>query len=233
MRNPLKDFLNLVFPESCVHCGIELSQAEKFYCFQCEMTAGFNQDYTLHTNPMTEVLYGRIPVTVAHFLFYFYRHTVVQSILHELKYRNNPELARYLGRIHGRLLKDNGQYRPDKNSIIIPVPLHKSKLRKRGYNQAEEYARGLSDVLKLPVNTTALVRRKYAETLTRRGRLLRWITLREAYRLERADEIAGKHCILADDICTTGATLERCYQELTRAHISSVSVFTIAFASRI
>lgn len=233
MRNPLVDLLDLVFPRACLHCGVELSQAERFYCFRCEFSAGFNRDYTLHFNPMTEALYGRIPVAEAHFLFYFYRHTVVQSILHELKYRNNPDLGRYLGRIHGRLLIENGQYRPKEDTVIIPVPLHKNKLRKRGYNQAEEYARGLSEVLKIPVNTTALVRRKYAESLTRRGRLLRWITLQEVYRLERSNEVARKHCILVDDICTTGATLERCYQELTKTNISSVSVFTIAFAARI
>lgn len=182
---------------------------------------------------MTEVLYGRIPVKTAHFLLYFYRNTLAQSILHEIKYRNNPDLGRYMGRIHGHLLIEKGAFQPEENSVIIPVPLHSTKFRKRGYNQAEVYARGLSDRLSLPVNTTALVRNKFSESLTQRGRLLRWSTLKETYILKNAESIAGKHCILVDDVCTTGATLERCYQQLKKAHIASISVFTIAFASRI
>lgn len=233
MRSPLTDLLDLIYPNSCIHCSAELSQAEWYYCFRCEAEAGFNQNYSINQNQLTEILHGRIPVRHAHFLLYFYRNTVAQSILHELKYKNNPDIGRYMGRIHARLLRDEAHFKPEDDTVLLPVPLHRKKLRKRGYNQAEEYAKGLADVFKIDINSTALVRKKYADTLTKRGRLLRWLTLKETYMLERPQEIAGKHCILVDDVFTTGATLERCYQEVKKADIKSISVLTIAFASRI
>lgn len=233
MSTLLYDLFNLVYPPSCVHCGTELSQAEWFYCFKCEEEAGFIKNYSLVQNQITQALHGRIPVRYAHFLLYFYRNTVAQSILHELKYNNNPDIGRFMGRIHARLLRDEANFTPDDDTVLIPVPLHRKKLRKRGYNQAEEYAKGLADILKIKINSTALVRKKYADTLTKRGRILRWLTLKEAYKLERPQEITGKHCILVDDVFTTGATLERCYHEVKKADIKSISVFTIAFASRI
>lgn len=233
MQSPLDDLINLIYPVSCIRCGVELSQAEWFYCFRCEAGAGFNTNFSLRQNQMTEILYGRIPVRFAHFLLYFYKNTLAQSILHELKYNNNPDIGRYMGRLHGRLLRDASGFRPEADTVLLPVPLHRKKLLKRGYNQAEEYAKGLAEVLKIQLNTTALVRKKYADTLTKRSRLLRWLTLKETYLLEQPHEISGMHCILVDDIFTTGATLERCYQEVKKANIESISILTIAFASRI
>lgn len=227
------DLAEVVYPRCCVHCGVELSQAERYYCFRCETQSGLNRDYNLTSNQLVDVLKGRVPIACAHFLFYFYKHTLIQSLLHELKYRNNPELGRYLGRMHARLLVEHNALRFPKESLLIPVPLHIQKQKKRGYNQAEEYAKGLSEYSGIPVCTGALVRKRYAGTLTKKTRVMRWITLKEMYHLSRPELVEGRHCILVDDIVTTGATVERCYQQLIRARISGFSLLTIAFASRI
>lgn len=229
----LKDLAGVVYPSCCIHCGIELSQAERFFCFQCEERSGLHLDFDTTSNQMVDVLKGRVHLVSGHFLFYFYKHTLVQSLLHELKYKNRPELGRYLGRMHARLLSENKALRFPKESLLIPVPLHIRKQKKRGYNQAEEYAKGLSEYSGIPVCTGALVRKRFAETLTKKTRVMRWITLKEMYHLSRPELVEGRHCILVDDIVTTGATVERCFQQLSNAQIAGCSLLTIAFASRI
>ena len=111
--------------------------------------------------------------------------------------------------------------------ILVPIPLHPSKEKRRGYNQSEEICKGLSHVLNIPIDTTSLVRKKLGDSQTRKSRLARWESLQATFAVTEND-LTGKDVILVDDVLTTGATLEVCYRELLKANPKSISVLVLA-----
>jgi ComF family protein len=151
-----------------------------------------------------------------------------QNILHSIKYKGNKLLATYLGEMYGHEILGKFDRPLD---YIIPVPLHKRKLRERGYNQSEYWANGLSVSLKAPVDTKTLIRTQYTSTQTKKSRTDRVKNVENAFRVQRADPLKGKTVLLVDDVITTGSTLEACGMALWNAGIRSLHIATIAYAA--
>jgi ComF family protein len=148
-----------------------------------------------------------------------------QKLLHELKYRNKADLARELGKLYGNTLLESGF-----KSIwdqIVPVPLHPLKQQRRGYNQSEQFAIGLSRVLEIPV-LGALARTKFTETQTKKSRLQRLDNVEEVFSLSTEVSIENKSIMLVDDVMTTGATLCACANVLLASGAKNVDLVTIA-----
>jgi ComF family protein len=119
-----------------------------------------------------------------------------------------------------------------KADMIIPIPLHISRMRKRGYNQSELFARGLAEVLKIPLICNAIIRNVKTETQTRKNKLLRWRNVEEVFEVTDTELVQSAHVLLVDDVITTGATIEACAQQLLRAGCKKISVISIAYASK-
>ncbi len=115
-------------------------------------------------------------------------------------------------------------------NIIIPVPLHKSKLKKRGYNQSDSISEGISKAMNIEFTNTSLVKIERTETQTRKSRYNRWKNVRGKFRIMNANELEGKHILLVDDVLTTGATLESCAQTLMEIPNVRISIATLAYA---
>jgi ComF family protein len=113
---------------------------------------------------------------------------------------------------------------------IIPVPLHEKKRLKRGYNQSEEFAKGMSQGLNIPIYDQVLLRQRNAQTQTALSREQRWNNVAQDYILQQSETLEGKHLLLVDDVLTTGATLEACGRLLLSIPGLSLSVATIAIA---
>ena len=171
---------------------------------------------------------GRVQVeNVGAFLFYK-KGNQVQKILHHLKYNGGKEIGSFLGNMYGIQLIQNEKW---KNiDMIIPIPLHKKKEKKRGYNQSEWIAKGLSKGMKIPYNTTILIRTEFTETQTRKSRFHRWENVKEVFQIVDTDALANKHILLCDDVLTTGATLEAAVQKFIDIPSLKVSVVTLAMA---
>ena len=150
----------------------------------------------------------------------------IQKLLHALKYKNEPDLGILLGRVYGHKLLEAG-YQFD---LIIPVPLHRSRLRKRGYNQSSKFAAGLSQSLMIPFSDMVLIRITKTETQTRKTKLKRWTNVSEVFGIRNTEMIARKHILLVDDVVTTGATLEACASLLATHGCGSISIASIAAA---
>lgn len=148
-----------------------------------------------------------------------------QKLLHELKYRNKSDLARELGKLYGTILLDSG-YKGTWDEIV-PVPLHPLKQQRRGYNQSEQFAIGLSKVLEIPV-VIALQRTKFTETQTKKSRLQRLDNVEEVFSLSRDLSPGNKSIMLVDDVMTTGATLCACANVLLASGAKKVDLVTIA-----
>ncbi|HYQ59030.1 MAG TPA: phosphoribosyltransferase family protein, partial [Draconibacterium sp.] len=113
---------------------------------------------------------------------------------------------------------------------LIPVPLHRRKEKKRGFNQSEWIARGIAEVLKKPVDNETLYRRVFTSTQTKRNRFERWQNVENVFGLNNSKILENKHILLVDDVVTTGATLEACALHLLKLPGTKVSIATLAFA---
>jgi ComF family protein len=148
-----------------------------------------------------------------------------QTLLHLLKYKNKSELGEELGRLYGLSLLEKGF--AGFWDVLVAVPLHPLKKQRRGYNQSECFARGLSKVLGIPYREL-LVRRKFTATQTNKSRLERLENVDDVFALNEGQVTQGLRILLVDDILTTGATLCACAQTLLQGGAKHVDLATIA-----
>ncbi len=168
-----------------------------------------------------------MPVTFAASLLYFSKDSVLQHIVHEIKYKGNRELGLFMGRKMGEALFYSQRF---KNiDALVPLPLFAARERKRGYNQAYLLCMGMAEVLSLPVLDRIIRRHTSSETQTTKNRIDRWLNMQGKFELQQPDAITGKHMLLVDDVITTGATLEACGQELLTAANTRLSIMTMAY----
>ena len=172
------------------------------------------------------MFWGRVPFRAAAACFIFRKEGGVQHLLHELKYRNAPEIGREIGRMYGRELANSNAF--SEPEIIIPVPLHPNKYRVRGYNQSAVFGEGLEESLPGRLATSVLIRSTNTSTQTRKSRFARWENVESTFAIENQESIQNKHILLIDDVITTGATLEACAVNLFQAGARDISVACIA-----
>lgn len=225
----VEDLFSLFFPRYCLGCGEPLTKEEEILCTFCLFhlpRTYFHQD---PTNPAARVFWGRVRLDSAASFVFFHKGGNVQELLHQLKYQGKKDIGRYLGRLYAYELSDT-QFLSGVD-MIIPVPLHPKKLRKRGYNQSLCFAEGLSEISGIPVAGQVLFRKADSATQTKKSRYERWENVEGIFDLRDTEKITGKHILLVDDVITTGATLEACACMLLAKENVRVSVASIAFAS--
>ncbi|WP_374166926.1 ComF family protein [Arcticibacter sp. MXS-1] len=178
-------------------------------------------------NSLIRQFYGRFPFVFAIACFYYSEGSKVQRLIHKLKYKGKPEVGLWIGRWYGHQVADF--IRKQKVDFIIPVPLHRDRLKKRGYNQSERIAAGLAQSLDCTVLTDCLIREIPTETQTRKSRQLRLDNMEHVFGLRQPERIAGRHILLVDDVVTSGATLEACALCLSAVPGVKVSVLAAAY----
>lgn len=223
-----QSFLHLLFPHICSGCGSDLLSKDSFLCLHC-IQALPETGFAKHaSNPIEKKFWGRLPVQFAMAQYYFSRESLVQHLIHELKYGGNRELGRQLGRMMGQTLTDSSRFTVD---ALIPLPLFPSRERKRGYNQAMILCEGISETFGIPILKDAICRSQHTETQTRKGRVERWQNMEGKFILTDPATVAGKHILLVDDVITTGATLEACGMELLKNNQTQLSLAALCYAN--
>jgi ComF family protein len=159
-------------------------------------------------------------------LYLFNKGGKIQHLIHQLKYRGKKEIGISLGKIYGQELKISPLF--SLSTVIVPVPLHKNKLKKRGYNQSEAFAQGLAESMGIENYADALIRTHLTQTQTKKSRYERWQNVEEIFQVIAPDKLEGKHVLLVDDVVTTGSTLEACANKILDIPNTKVSVVTIA-----
>jgi len=230
MKTPviITDFISLLYPRLCMACGNSLFRHEQVLCTQCLFELPKTNFHRLPGNPLDKVFWGRVPVDRTATLYYFIKGGKVQHLVHQLKYKGQKEVGIYMGKLLGNDLKAN----PGFHSIskIIPVPLHPNKLRKRGYNQSEQFAIGLAESTGIELDVKSFVRTIATETQTRKSRFARFENVKEIFKVTTPSELENKHILLVDDVITTGSTLESCANILLQVPGVRISVAAIAYA---
>ncbi len=223
-----RGFIGLFYPRTCPVCGDILldTPSERCLCMSCRA------DLQRPLSPksahilLEDRLEGNLDFEHAVCAYYFQKDSVVQKLVHQLKYHGREDIGEMLGRDLGRVLLESGKFADV--DCIVPVPLHKKKLRKRGYNQCEAIARGISEITGWEIERDALVRKIYNESQTTMNSEQRWENSAGIFSLDLPDKIAGKNVLVVDDIITTGATMASCCAELSKAPEVRIYVASVA-----
>ncbi|MFO7369570.1 MAG: ComF family protein [Bacteroidales bacterium] len=218
--------LHLIYPRTCAACGNILLNNEKVLCLSCYAELPRTR---FHNNPENEVarlFWGRVLLRNATSFIFFNKDSNYRKILHELKYKDQRQVGHEMGRLFGLELRDTPFSQAD---MIIPVPLHPAKQRKRGYNQSELIAEGVSQVLSIPVRNNLISRKMKTATQTRKNRFDRWLNVKDTFQVQDIAALNDNHILLVDDVITTGATIEACAGSILANCQVSLSVISLAY----
>ncbi len=224
----ISDLLDLILPRYCAVCGDILSPGEEDICLNCLCALPVIEERRL---PEIEKLFwGIVPVERAASYFYYQKGSPYNNLLHRIKYKNHPEVATRLASTAAHELQKSGYF----NGIdaIVPLPLSKKKERKRGYNQCDYIAKGLSQVSGIPIIKGCVQRTIANETQTHKSRDERWQNVEGIFTVTNPEELHGKHILLVDDVLTTGATIASCASSITALPGTRVSLFTLACTNK-
>ena len=221
----INNLLQLFYPRLCLYCEKRLTEDEQYLCLHCFCELPRTHYYRRTDNPVLKLFAGFSCINeIATFLL-FEREGKTQKLVHSFKYFGNKQLARYLGRTAALEMKNDGLLKDI--DMIIPVPLHPKKKRKRGYNQSEWIAKGIELVYRYPIRCDFLYRNTDAVTQTRKTVYERNLNVEDIFSVKMPDSLEGKAILLIDDVVTTGATLRACIQALSAVQDIRISIFSL------
>lgn len=220
------DFLNLLYPHSCHICEKELLKNEQILCTSCLHDLPVTRYHLHNDNPVQKIFQGRVKIDKATALLHFRKKSGVQQLIHDLKYRGHQEIGKFLGAWLGEELSGIPAYRDI--DLVLPVPLHKSRLKERGYNQVAAFGREIAGRLDAQYRPDLLLKVNAMQTQTSKGRISRWGKIEQTLDIHSPEELKGRKVLLVDDLVTTGATLEACAHKLLEIENISISIATMA-----
>ena len=219
---------DVAMPRVCPVCGKALDNDEQWLCRKCLAALPRTRYEETDFNTMEQHFAGKVPIERATAYFFYEKGSPYASILHDIKYHSLPKMGYWLA--SRAVTEMAGSQFFEGIDVVTAVPLHRSKLAQRGYNQSEYLARGIADRLGIPY-VEALNAVKPHSTQTHKGALERWQNIQGNYALKNdASHLSGKHILLVDDVITTGSTLTVCASLLKSVPGVNVSLFTLAAA---
>lgn len=224
----LKNLIKLFYPEICSGCATILLKYENMICVLCRHNLPLTNDLAKTENESFKKFYGRLPVEHVSAMLYYHKKGIVQQLIHNLKYKNHQEIGKILGNWYADDIKtiqvlENVDY-------IIPVPLHKKRLKERGYNQVDMFGNAIATALNKQYEDTVLVRNEYAITQSKKTLLNRNTVSENTFEAIFSENHHNKHFLLIDDVLTTGATLEACGKAILKIPGAKLSIITIAMS---
>lgn len=227
--NILNDINSILVPRGCFGCNAPMGKGERLLCTVCRNQLPLTEYNFIDENPIDRVFYGRARVKKANSFLFFTKNGIVKNLIHHLKYKNQQQIGTFLGDWFGQMLKE--QHQIDFIDAIIPVPLHKKKLRKRGYNQLTFFGERLGYHLDAVYAPNVLIKTANTKTQTKKSRIYRWQNDKALFTLSDLTLLQNKNVLLIDDIVTTGATLEACARTLNEVEGITVYIATMAVVS--
>lgn len=227
-RSIVRPLLDFIYPPTCVSCGNLLTPDVEHICTNCwDSIIRVTRAHELYLETKGKLLSSGHITDLAS-AFVFEKEGAFQRIAHSMKYEGMPSLGSKLGNRIGEVLQEWNL----SADCIIPIPLHKRKLRERGYNQAEYIARGVSETSGIPYYNDLVKRRKDTQSQTTLNIDERRENVHAAFEIAagKLDYIKDKKLIVVDDVITTGATIVSCAQELRLAGAASVIAVSVALA---
>ena len=221
-------FVALIFPDSCYGCGNDLVAQENIICTRCRVEIPKTNTVIEPENAIKLKFAGRVDFKYAISYAQYTKSGIVGKLLKALKYNGITEVGTTLGQWLGHEMLVHGY--ADKFDIIIPVPLHKNKQARRGYNQAEIFGESLAHVLGCEMKTDAVLRIKFTQSQTKFSGEARWDNVKDIFKTIHPELIKNKRILLVDDVVTTGATIEALANEILKHQPKEISLAMIADA---
>ena len=233
MWKTIKQWMNaaadVAMPRLCPVCSQALDSDEQWLCRKCFANLPRTRYEEVDFNTMEQHFAGKVPIERATAYFFYEKGSPYASILHDIKYHSMPRMGQWLT---ARAVGDmQASHFFDGIDVVTAVPLHRSKLAHRGYNQSEYLARGIADALGINYIEALKAIRPHS-TQTHKGAMERWQNIQGNYVLNEkvVSQLEGKHILLVDDVITTGSTLTVCASLLKQIPGVTVSLFTLAAA---
>ncbi|HEX8575455.1 MAG TPA: ComF family protein [Flavobacterium sp.] len=223
-----KSLIDLLFPKVCLGCHTILEFSEDIICTSCRHEIPLTRFALQEDNLSHKKFYGRIDIVHASSFLFFHKKGIVQELIYNLKYRGHQEIGTILGDWYFEDLKKV----PALSTVdyIIPVPLHKKRLRRRGYNQVATFGNALAKNFKIPIENNILFRNVYTKTQSKKNIGDRNNIASAVFEVRYTTEHHNKHFLLIDDVLTTGATLESCGKALLAIPGARLSIVTMAIS---
>jgi predicted amidophosphoribosyltransferase len=169
MKQLLNSLAHLFFPHICAGCGYDLPGTSNLICFRCMNKIPYTSFHLQSNNPVEKIFWGRVYIRHSMSLCYFTRQSLVQRLLHQLKYNGNKELGIYMGKLMGMALAESGRFADI--DVLLPLPMHPEKEKRRGYNQARVLCEGIAGILQIPIAADLLVKQQSTATQTKKGKM--------------------------------------------------------------
>ena len=227
IKKYLDAFLHLWYPHICLQCGTDQLDNNSPLCLPCANALPLTDFCSMPNNPIEKIFWGRITIQHASAALFFTKESIVQKLIFELKYKHNKKAGLFLGRIMGTALKNSNNY--TSISLLIPIPISRNKLRKRGYNQAQILCEGICQVWNKKIATNILLKKQNSDSQTHKDRLERAGQDAFQFYLKDAQMLEDENVLIIDDVITTGATLEAACNCLEKANPNSINIACAAY----
>ena len=226
IQTVLSSFASLIYPELCVICEEPLVENEKFICFACFLKLPKTNYHLIPENKAIERFAGKVSLVKASSYLYYNKEGIAQKLIAEIKYKGNMNLGEWIGAYIAKDMISSGFFQGI--DYLVPVPLHRSKEKKRGFNQAEKIAEGIAQATKIPLVTNNIFRGKANTSQTRKGVFDRWKNTQNLFQMKNPELFNKKYILLIDDVLTTGSTLEALVQSILKSQEVKISILTLA-----
>jgi ComF family protein len=222
----INDINRILVPMGCFGCNAPLQKGERILCTVCRNQIPLTEYNYNDENTFDRIFYGRVNIKKANSFLLFTDNGIVKNLIHSLKYKNQEEIGVFLGNWCGTLIKEQNIL---KNiDLVIPVPIHRKKLKKRGYNQVTKFGQQIAQHLDTKYEENALIKTRNTKTQTKKNRFLRWQNNRNLFAINSEILLSEKNILIVDDVVTTGATLEACAKTLKT--IKGVNIYILTMA---
>ena len=228
MKHVFLSLADAIAPRLCPVCKCSLVRGERLMCMACLAALPRTR---MHVRPdngiVARLARPGLRLELAAAWMDYNRHSPYASLIRDAKYRSMPALVREAGRCFALEMQSDAVAALSDIDVLLPVPVHWTKLLRRGYNQSREAAVGIASVLGVPVGDNLRALRPH-RTQTRRGASERLHAMKGLFALRASDELRGLHVAVVDDVVTTGATMAEALRVLSEAGLRAISVLALA-----
>lgn len=197
--------LDILLPRRCIVCDEALDAREECLCTSCQSFLPYVDFASCDDNDPLRLLWGDLPFVKGGALMHYNPASPFHRIIEGMKYRGRPDVCVAIGKLLAQSIPDASFF--DGIDAVVPVPLSSQRFMKRGYNQAEQIAKGISEVSGVPLCTSLLKRKVDNATQTRLNSTLRAENVQDIFEYNASEKCAFRHLLLVDDVITTGATI--------------------------